>query len=332
MFNALKFFNVLAEVAETTPEAPVVTSGWDKFVNAWNNFWYQVGQFWIGGGNATGVPYLATVLIAIVFLIVGFFAIKGINKLVRRLLKLGKKQFVNERTIKNFIASFVNVSLNILLVLCFLGILGVSLSGITTIFSSAILAIGLSLQDVIGNFASGLLILTSKPFIVGDYIELVGNAEASGTVVDVKFLATYLETPNKQIIIIPNKTITTSNIDNYSSNPTRRINLIIGVDYDSDIELVKNTLLSIARDEPRVLLDPSPKCYLAEIGEFSLNFSLRCYVSTNDYWDVLFEFNEILINKFREKNINIPFKTITLVDSEGKEASLKEVLNEKGID
>ena len=323
------FLNLLVEATPGTTES---LSGWDKFVQSWNNFWTQVGEFWIGGNNANGIPYLATVALALIFLVAGYFAIKLINRLVRKLLKLGKKQFVNERTIKKFIANVINVILNIVLVLGFLGILGVSLNGIATVFSSAILAVGLSLQDVIGNFASGLIILTSKPFIVGDTIQIVGNDSASGKVVDVKFLATYLETPNKQVIIIPNKTITTSNLENFSQNPTRRINLVVGVDYDTDIDKVKNCLLAIARDEPRVLIDPAPSCFLVELNDSSLDFSLRCFVNVNDYWDVLFEFNELVIKKFREENINIPFTTYALVKGDSdklEKVPLTEVLDEK---
>ena len=324
--------NFLTILAEQTPGAAENISGWDRFIQSWNNFWTQVGEFWIGGNNAQGIPYIATVALALIFLVVGYFAIKLINRVVRKLLKLGKKQFVNERTIKKFIANVINVILNILLVLGFLGILGVSLNGIATVFSSAILAVGLSLQDVIGNFASGLIILTSKPFIVGDVIQIVGNDSASGKVVDVKFLATYLETPDKQIIIIPNKTITTSNLENFSQNPTRRINLIVGVDYDSDLDKVKKCLLSIAKDEPRVLIDPAPSCYLVKINDSSLDFSLRCFVNVDDYWDVLFEFNELVVKKFREENINIPFITYTLVKGDNdkiEKVPLDEVLDEK---
>lgn len=283
------------------------------------NFFKQVGvdlyKFWIRPDE--GNPYLLTLLIAIVFLVLGFFLIKFFIKLLRRILKIGKKKFVNEKTIKNFIVNSLNIILNVLLVLGFLSILGVSLNGVATIFSSAILAIGLSLQDVIGNFASGLIILSNKPFIVGDYINL-NQGECEGTVVDVKFLHTILLDVDGQEIFCPNKTITSGVIENYSKNPTRRINITVKVDLNCDLDLVKETLLSVCDCEPAILKDPTPVVYLTNIDEYSLNFSLRCFVPIDIYWNTLFKFHEIIIRKFRENNITIPLRKINIYDSDNR--------------
>lgn len=285
----------------------------------WNEFWNNLGEFFSSYGrklyefwiNPTeGTPYIITLVFALAFLVLGYFLIKLINKGIRKLFKIGKKKFENEKTIKNFAANLINVVLNVLLVLAFLSILGISLNGIATIFSSAILAIGLSLQDIIGNFASGLIILTTRPFITGDYVSI--NSECEGEVTDVKLLATYLLTYDKQIVVVPNKTITNSIITNYSSHHLRRVVISVGVDYNSDIDKVKTVMLSLTNGDKKIDQDVSPSVVLSSMGEYSLNFSLRFYVRTEDYWDVLFSYNEKIIKSFQENKINIPFKRIDI--------------------
>ena len=301
----------------------------------WNEFWVNIGEFFKRIGNdlytfwinpSEGTPYLATFLFALVYLVLGYFLIKLINKIIRKLFKINKRRFTNDKTIKNFIAKCISVLLYLFLVFSFLAMLGVSLNGVAQIFSSAILAIGLSLQDVISNFASGLIILTSKPFITGDYVNF-NNGEAEGSVVDVRFLSTILETPDKQVITVPNKTITSSVIMNYSTAKNRRVNIIVGVNYDSDIDLVKETLLSLSNDDPRTIKEITPVCYLAKLNEYSLDFSLRFYVKNEDYWDVVFKINELVIKKFREKNIDIPFKRIDIYDLNDKKIDLDKETN-----
>ena len=290
-----------------------------NILNGWTDFWNKVGKFFSNYGQELynfwiapkeGTPYIITLIFALIYLVLGYFVIKLINKGIRKLLKLGKKKFVNEKTIKNFVANFINVCLNLFLVLSFLSILGVSLNGVATIFSSAILAVGLSLQDVIGNFASGLIILTTKPFITGDYVNI--NNECEGEVTDVKFLATYLLTYDKQVVVVPNKTITNSIITNYSTYHLRRVVINVGVDYSCNIDKVKEVMISLTKDDPRISNDFKPSVVLSSFGEYSLNFALRFYVDTNNYWDTLFEYNEKIIKSFQKENINIPYQRINI--------------------
>lgn len=290
-------------------------SFWNGVSDFFKKFGYDLYKFWINPDE--GNPYILTFAFAIVFLIAGFFIIKLFIKLLKKILKIGKKKIVNEKTVKNFIVNSLNVILNVLLVVAFLAILGVNLNGIATIFSSAILAVGLSLQDVISNFASGLIILSNKPFIVGDYVDL-NNGECEGTVVDVKFLHTVLVDTDGQEIFCPNKNITNATIENYTRNPNRRININVKVDHSSDIDLVKKVLLEIVDTEPAVLKDPKPACYLTSIEEYSLNFSLRCFVPIDIYWSTFYSFNELVIKKINENHIKIPFKKIEILDSNNK--------------
>ena len=218
---------------------------------------------------------------------------------------------IKDRTIKTFLLSLIKVIANIAIVIIFLLILKVDLTGVAQIFSSAILAVGLSLQDVISNFASGVIILANKPFVVGDYIDL-NNGEAEGTVIDVKFLVTALETVDKQIITVPNKNITGSVVKNYSKNPLRRITLNIGVDYSTNIDKAKNVILNIVKNDNRILEEPNPVVFLTAFNDSSLNLSLRCYVPNSMYWDILFSLNEKILLEFRKNDINIPFNRLVV--------------------
>lgn len=306
----------------------LVTNGWDNFWASIGSFfsqiWESMYKFWIKPDEVSQTPYLASFLFAIAVLVIGCFLVKLINFLVRKALGLGKKKFIKEKTLKNFIANTLKVTGYVIVFIIFMSILGVNLTGISTIFSSAILAVGLSLQDIIGNFASGLIILTSKPFVSGDYISFP-DAGVEGTVVDVRFLTTVLTTVDNQQIVIPNKNVTSSSIMNYSTNPTRRINIVVGITYDSDVEEVKKILLKIVKADKRVLKDPAPVAYLVKFNSSSLDVSCRCWVSNDMYWSMLFNFNELILNEFRKNNVSFAFNRLDIYDVNGKSIDFNKI-------
>lgn len=312
----------------------VLTNDWTSFWNAigdwfgkiWNNLYY----FWINPSanpDATGneSPYLATFLFAFGILVIGIFLIKLINIVLRKILKLGKRKFVKDRTIKNFIANTIKVLLYVFLFFLFLSILGVNLSGLATIFSSAILAVGLCLQDVIGNFASGIVILASKPFQVDDYVSFP-DAKVEGTVVDVKFLSIILKTVDGQKIVIPNQNVTKNSIINYSAYPVRRLVVNCGVQYGEDVGKVKRVLLAIAKKDKRTLKDPEPYAVLTSFADSSVVISLRMYVPNDLYWDMLFQINEIIYKEFNANNISFAFNHLDICDVTGKKIDLNTVV------
>ena len=281
---------------------------WSDIWNSLKNSLANLREFWFG--SAEQQPYIVNFLAAIAFLILGLLLTRLFLAILRKLFKIDKK-LIKDRTIKTFLLSLVKVIANIAIVIIFLLILKVDLTGVAQIFSSAILAVGLSLQDVISNFASGVIILANKPFVVGDYIDL-NNGEAEGTVIDVKFLVTALETVDKQIITVPNKNITGSVVKNYSKNPLRRITLNIGVDYSTNIDKAKNVILNIVKNDNRILEEPNPVVFLTAFNDSSLNLSLRCYVPNLMYWDILFSLNEKILLEFRKNDINIPFNRLVV--------------------
>ena len=287
-------------------------SNWSTFLSdIWNslkNSLANLREFWFGSTEQQ--PYIVNFLAAIAFLILGLLLTRLFLAILRKLFKIDKK-LIKDRTIKTFLLSLVKVIANIAIVIIFLLILKVDLTGVAQIFSSAILAVGLSLQDVISNFASGVIILANKPFVVGDYIDL-NNGEAEGTVIDVKFLVTALETVDKQIITVPNKNITGSVVKNYSKNPLRRITLNIGVDYSTNIDKAKNVILNIVKNDNRILEEPNPVVFLTAFNDSSLNLSLRCYVPNSMYWNILFSLNEKILLEFRKNDINIPFNRLVV--------------------
>ena len=281
---------------------------WSDIWNSLKNSLANLREFWFGSTEQQ--PYIVNFLTAIAFLILGLLLTRLFLAILRKLFKIDKK-LIKDRTIKTFLLSLVKVIANIAIVVIFLLILKVDLTGVAQIFSSAILAVGLSLQDVISNFASGVIILANKPFVVGDYIDL-NNGEAEGTVIDVKFLVTALETVDKQIITVPNKNITGSVVKNYSKNPLRRITLNIGVDYSTNIDKAKNVILNIVKNDNRILEEPNPVVFLTAFNDSSLNLSLRCYVPNLMYWDILFSLNEKILLEFRKNDINIPFNRLVV--------------------
>lgn len=306
-------------------------------MNGWNDFWTKVGEFfkdigsqlydfWFGTGSADApkVPYIASFAIALVVLVLGILLIKLILRLLRKAFKMGKKSFVKDKNVKTFVLNTTKVILYILLFIIFISILGIKLDGLSTIVSSAILAVGLSLQDVVGNFASGIIILSSKPFVSGDYVVFVGQ-DVEGTIIDVNLLTTVLETFDEQKVIVPNKNITNNNIVNYSANPTRRLVIDLGINLDGKKEIVKKILLKLASEDKRVLLDPEPKVVMTGIDNNIFNISLRCYVPTEIYWDVIYDFNERLFDLLVKEKVVLGIKKLSIINDKNKEINLDEI-------
>lgn len=286
---------------------------------SWNQIWAsvveslkQIWNFWFSSSGQE-LPYFASFCFALIVLIVGILIIKLILRLVAKAFKIDKK-VIKDKTVKSFLLSTLKIFLYFGLVLIFLSILRVELSGIATIFSSAILAVGLSLQDVISNFASGIIILSNKPFVVGDYISL-NDTTIEGTVLDVRFLVTVLKTYDCQVITISNKTITNSAITNYTKDPLRRVSININFDYSADIEKIKKEFVAIASSDNRVMANPKPFCILTNFTNSGLSLSLKFYVPTDMYWDVWFDINDRIIKKMNEMKLVIPYNRITLVEN-----------------
>lgn len=220
--------------------------------------------------------------------------------------KKSKSKDNSAKTARLFIISVIKALLMIILVTIVLAILGFDLTGLSTIISSAIVAIGLSLQNIIANFASGIIILTSKNFVVGDYID-INSGQVQGTVKDVTILTTKIVTVDNVMVYVPNSTITSGTVQNFNVMRYRRINLTISASYDSDVQTVKKIIRSCLESQDGIIKEMPINVVLTDFGNSAINFAARCYVPTPIYWDTVFALNEKIYEELLKRNVDIPY-------------------------
>lgn len=262
-----------------------------SLVTILDTFWVQIVEF----ATTTGIK----LVLAILLLIFGRWLIRfGLRRLS------GSRAFSGmDPGARTFLRSFSSVVLMIILILTAASIIGVPLTSVMALLASAGLAIGLALQGALGNLAGGLIILIFKPFRVGDYIETSGG---SGTVQEINIFYTIMITPDNQRITLPNGNLTNSAITNFSSEPTRRMNLELSVAFDSDIEQVKTLLLAVATAHPAVQAEPAPFCRLVRHSDIGMVFALRTWVKREQYWDTYHDLLEAVKASFDQQGIVIP--------------------------
>lgn len=246
------------------------------------------------------ITYGSQVLLAIIVLLIGLKIIKKLNFFIQG--RLEKSDI--EDSLVSFLGSIFNVLLKIVLIITVASMLGVEITTIAALIASIGFAIGLALQGSLANFAGGVLILTLKPFKIDDYIEAAGYA---GTVHDIQVFYTILNTPDNKKIIIPNANLSNTSSVNYTAYDTRRIDFQFGVGYDDDLEKVKEVLISIAENHPKLFDEPPPQIVLGEHGDSALIFYLRAWCNTEDYWPLYFELLEKVKQEFDREGINIPY-------------------------
>ncbi len=237
---------------------------------------------------------------AILVLVVGIFLIKWICNLVIKSKGMQKSPKNAQTLVKNV----VKISLYIVLLFTVAMIIGVPAASLVAVIGSAGLAIGLALQGGLTNIAGGIIILCFKPFEIGDFIE---TSSHTGTVVDIGLIYTTINTPDNKRVVIPNGTVSNASVVDYSAYETRRLDLELSVAYDSDIDMVKDTLLSLANAHELVLKDPAPFVRLGTHGDSALIFKLRVWVKSEDYWTVNFDLLEASKKVFDKRGIEIPF-------------------------
>ncbi len=244
--------------------------------------------------------YGIKILTALAIVIVGRWIAIKFRKIVRKALL--KKAI--DATIVNFACSIAYVSLMAFIIVAALGQLGVQTSSIVAILGASALAIGLALQGSLSNLSAGVILMITRPFKIGDYIEASGD---TGVVDLISLMATTLKTVDNKKIIIPNSKLTGNSIVNYTAEKVRRIDLTVGVSYDSDLRKVRNILIDEITKDRRVLKDPAPFVGVVEMADSSVNLVVRPWVNTTDYWDVFFSLNENLKLRLDAEGIPIPF-------------------------
>ena len=240
------------------------------------------------------------IISAAVVLVVGIWAAKLIKNLVVSVMQ--KKAI--EPMLISFAGSLAYITLVAFVIIAALGQLGVQTTSFIAIIGAAGLAIALSLQASLSNFASGVMIIFFRPFKVGDFVEAGG---VSGVVEGIQIFSTQMRTGDNKTIIVPNSSITGGNITNYSAKNERRVDLVFGIGYDDDIKQAKKVLADIIKKEKRILNDPEPVIAVSELADSSVNFVVRPWVKTEDYWGVYFDLTEAVKLRFDKEGISIPY-------------------------
>ncbi|NVJ63501.1 MAG: mechanosensitive ion channel [Flavobacteriaceae bacterium] len=231
---------------------------------------------------------------------VGMYVVRFINRIVKRFFD--RKDY--DETLETFLASFINISLKGVLFVLVITQLGVQSSSLVAVVGAAGLAVGLALQGSLSNFAGGVLILVFKPFKVGDYIEAQG---VSGTVKEITIFTTKINTFGNQSAIIPNGDLSNHTIVNYNAEDLRRDKIEVGIGYSSNIKKAKEILLELCEKDERILNDPEPAVFVANLGDSSVDLSLRFWAKNEDFWAAHFDMLENLKGRFDEEGIEIPF-------------------------
>ena len=231
-----------------------------------------------------------------------------IGKWLARKLADATKRVMMSRAVDaaliNFSSSLVYYALLVVVVIAALGQIGIQTASFVAIVGAAGLAIGLAMQGSLSNFAAGVLIIIFKPFKIGDYVEMAGTA---GVVENIMIFTTEMKTPDNKKIIVPNSSVLGGVITNYSANDTRRVDLVVGIGYDDDISKAKQVLEEIINTDERILKDPAPLIAVSELADSSVNFAVRPWVKSADYWPVYFALTETVKKRFDQEGISIPY-------------------------
>jgi small conductance mechanosensitive channel len=209
-----------------------------------------------------------------------------------------------DKTLISFVSNFVSMVLLIFVIIAAISALGIQTTSFIAILGAAGLAIGLALQGSLSNFAAGVLIVLFRPYKVGDWIEAAG---VSGSVEEVQMLTTVLKTGDNKQVIVPNSQIMNSIITNYSANDKRRVDMTVGVSYEDNLDKVRKTLEELVSADDRILDDPACTIAVSELADSSVNFVLRPWVATADYWGVKSDLTEAIKKRFDEEGISFPF-------------------------
>jgi small conductance mechanosensitive channel len=240
------------------------------------------------------------IVLALVIFIVGKWVAMRVEKTLEKFLL--KREI--DPVLVDFLGTIVRAMIIIVAVVAAVDILGIPATSFMAIIGAAGLAVGLALKDSLSNFASGVMLVLSRPFTKGDFVDAGG---IMGTVEEIDLVSTLLVTPDNKQIIVPNALMYTSAITNYSAKDTRRVDMVIGVGYDDDLKLAASVLKKICQDNPKILDAPGTKIFINNLGDSAVDFVVRPWVKSEDYWDVLAEVLETAKVELEAAGCNIPY-------------------------
>lgn len=261
---------------------------------------YMDTQKWIDEGYNVLVEFAPKVLAALAIWIIGGIISKMLLRGFKRLME--RREY--DISLQKFLINLVRWTLTLILIVVVLTTLGVATTSFAAILASVGLAIGLALQGSLSNFAGGVLIMLFKPFKIGDLIEAQGEI---GAVKEIEIFTTKLTGLSNREIILPNGTLSNGTIINYTTNGTRRVDLVFGIGYDEDIKQAKEVFMSVLKSHPSVLQNPEPTVDVLQLADSSINFTVRPWCKVDDYWKVYFEITENTKIELDKAGIEIPY-------------------------
>lgn len=259
--------------------------------------WFDSATNWL---TTNGLSFCVSLLGALAFLFIGFWVSKLIVKALRKMMV--RKN--SDPGLISFVSSLANIALKIMIIISVMGMVGIQMTSFIAVLGAAGIAVGMALQGTLSNFASGVMILIFKPYKVDDYIEANGVA---GVVKEIQIFNTIITTVDNKTIIVPNGSLATNTLTNYSKQPIRRVDWTVGVSYGTDFNVAKESIMRILNADSRVLKDPEIFVSISSLSDSSVDIVVRVWVNSPDYWDVYFDFYNTVYAKFNEEGISFPF-------------------------
>jgi small conductance mechanosensitive channel len=250
----------------------------------------------VEGVSGFGLQILAAIVI--------FYIGRWLARKIAGLIETGLVKANTDPTLVGFFRNIAYFGLLVMVIIAAVGQLGVQTTSFIAVLGAAGLAVGLALQGSLANFAAGVLMIIFRPFRVGDFVEAAGTM---GVVEEVQLFTTMMRTPDNKTIIVPNAQITAGTITNFSARDTRRLDLVFGVSYSDDLDKVKRVIKEVLAEESRLLAEPEPVIGLLSLGDSSVDFAVRPWVKSSDYWPVFFALQEAMKKRFDREGISIPF-------------------------
>ena len=259
--------------------------------------WFDSAKDWL---TTSGLSFCVSLLGALAFLFIGFWVSKLIVKALRKMMV--RKN--SDPGLISFVCSLANIALKIMIIISVMGMVGIQMTSFIAVLGAAGIAVGMALQGTLSNFASGVMILIFKPYKVDDYIEANGVA---GVVKEIQIFNTIITTVDNKTIIVPNGSLATNTLTNYSKQPIRRVDWTVGVSYGTDFNVAKESIMRILNADSRVLKDPEIFVSISSLSDSSVDIVVRAWVNSPDYWGVYFDFYNTVYAKFNEEGISFPF-------------------------
>lgn len=259
-----------------------------------------MAEQWLVDNSDLLIQYGVNIISAVLILFVGNLIVKGIANSVAKILN--NKEM--DKAVVDFIHALVRYLLFVIVLIAALSRIGVQTASVVAVIGAAGLAVGLALQGSLSNFAAGVLIVAFRPFKSGDYVEIGGVA---GSVSSIQIFQTVLTTPDNKMVIVPNASVIGGAITNYSRHDTRRIDHVIGVSYGADLQKTKQVITKVLEADERILKEPSITVGVVALADSSVNFVVRPWCRTEDYWNVYFDTLQAIKEELDKEGIEIPF-------------------------